>query len=105
MNPARGGDVLREAEVPEKSWYMADFRMLSLCIVVVAVQGCNPQDATYTLYRNSLLDVNMRIHVASFDSKDGEAYNRENCELGARLFMGQPNVTARFWCEKGAYRK
>lgn len=59
----------------------------------------------FTLYRNSVVDVNMRIHVASFDSSDGEAYNRENCDLARTLFQAQPSVQTKFWCEKGRFRK
>lgn len=78
------------------------------CIVAsgLSTAGCAPGDGSvYTLYRNSPLDANMRIHVASFDTADGEAYNRENCEIAADLFKGQPGVVAKFWCEKGMFRK
>lgn len=47
----------------------------------------------------------MRIHVASFDARDGEKYNSENCQIGKDLFQAQPGVKARYWCEKGRYRK
>jgi hypothetical protein len=46
----------------------------------------------------------MRIHIATFDAKDGDAYNRENCNLASKLYQGQPGVTVRFWCEKGRYQ-
>lgn len=59
----------------------------------------------YTLYRNSILDANLRIHIATFDTSDGDAYNNENCNLAARLFQQQPEVKARFWCEKGTFKK
>lgn len=62
-------------------------------------------DDTYTLYRNGVGDPNMRLHVASFDTADGEAYNRENCDIAAKLFQQQDGVTTRFWCEKGKYKK
>ncbi|GJE42897.1 hypothetical protein [Methylobacterium soli] len=58
----------------------------------------------YTLYRNSIVTDGARIHVASFDAKDGEAYNRENCDVAAVLFNGQEGVRTKFWCEKGRYR-
>jgi hypothetical protein len=45
----------------------------------------------------------MRIHVATFDAKESESYNRENCQEAARLFAAQPSVTARYFCEKGRY--
>jgi hypothetical protein len=60
---------------------------------------------TYTLYRNSPIDVKMRIHVASFDASDGADYNAGNCDQAARLFQSQPGVTTRFWCEKGRFNK
>jgi len=60
---------------------------------------------TYTLYRNSVLDSSMRIHVSTFDATDGDKYNQENCEIAASLFRQQPAVTVRYWCEKGRFRK
>jgi hypothetical protein len=51
------------------------------------------------------MDENMRIHVASFNAVDGEAYNRENCELAQQLFQTQPEVKTKFWCEKGTFKK
>ena len=60
---------------------------------------------TFVLYRNSVTDENMRIHVATFDAADGEAYNRGNCEQAQLLFQAQPGVKTKFWCEKGRFRK
>ena len=62
-------------------------------------------DNGYTLYRNSVLDSNMRVYIASFSSGDGDKYNNENCNLAARLFQQQPGVETRFWCEKGEFKK
>lgn len=73
---------------------------LTLCSMLVA---CGESD--YTLYRNSITDANMRLHVATFNSADGDAYNTENCKLAAELFQGQPEVKTRFWCEKGRFKK
>lgn len=61
-------------------------------------------DAIYTLYRNSMLDITMRIHVATFDAVAGQKYNIENCLVAADLFQYQPGVKVRFWCEPGRYR-
>ena len=66
--------------------------------------GCNDSNS-YTLYRNSVLDKGMRLHVATFDSGDGDAYNKENCDIASGLFQRQPGVAVRYWCEKGPYRK
>jgi len=46
----------------------------------------------------------MRIHVATFDSDDGDKYNEENCRMAMELFQKQPGVKVRYWCEKGRYR-
>ena len=59
----------------------------------------------YTLYRNSVTDANMRLHVATFDANQKEEYNSGNCEQARELFQGQPGVKTKFWCEKGAFRK
>jgi len=67
------------------------------------VAGCD--GSTYTLYRNSTLDAGMRVHIATFDASDGEAYNRENCGIVRDRMQSQPGIITRFWCEKGRYQK
>lgn len=62
-------------------------------------------DGTYTLYRDSITDRSMRIHVASFDSTDGDEYNRENCAQAVLLFQAQSGVKTKFWCENGCFKK
>ena len=69
------------------------------------IVSCDSGGDSFTLYRNSITDENMRIHVASFNSSDGEAYNRGNCEQAQLLFQAQPDVKTKFWCEKGAFKK
>jgi hypothetical protein len=60
---------------------------------------------TFTLYRNSVTDPNMRLHVATFDAAEMAEYNSSNCEQARELFQAQLGVKTRFWCEKGVYRK
>ncbi|MGJ4748188.1 hypothetical protein ACQV5M_17645 [Leptospira sp. SA-E8] len=60
---------------------------------------------TYTLYRDSVLDSNARIHVATFDAEESGDYNKENCNLAKNLFLKQEGVKTNFWCEKGMYKK
>jgi len=79
-------------------------RVALLLIAALGVSACGAE-STYTLYRNSITDENMRLHVATFDSSDGDAYNRENCAVAQKLFQAQPAVKTRFWCEKGRYRR
>jgi hypothetical protein len=62
-------------------------------------------DSTYTFYRNSVTAEGMRLHIATFDTTEGEAYNRSNCEQARELFQAQPGVKTKFWCEKGAVSK
>lgn len=73
------------------------------------ITSCGGSDAgdyqTFTLYRNSVTDENMRIHVSTFDAAGGEAYNRGNCEQAQLLFKAQPSVKTKFWCEKGRFTK
>ena len=85
--------------------------LVAILCAIAALVGCTrpipTEDSVYTLYRSSALEngSSMRIHVASFDSSDGEDYNRENCAVGQNLFQSQGGVAVRFWCEKGRYRK
>jgi hypothetical protein len=75
-----------------------------IILISVFLLACSQAD-TYTLYRNSVTDENMRIHVASFNSSDGENYNQGNCKIAQELFQKQDGVKTKFWCEKGAFRK
>ncbi|MHC2109131.1 hypothetical protein [Methylobacterium sp. CM6246] len=78
---------------------------LAIATLFSGLAACQGQDAsTYTLYRNSVLNDGARIHVATFNAADGDAYNHENCTAAAGLFGGQPGTRPRFWCEKGRYR-
>ena len=82
-------------------------RLSSALVLVPVLAGCSPKadDAViYTLYRSSAA-AEMRIHVATFDATEAEAYNRDNCQIAAVLFQAQPGVVVHYWCEKGRYRK
>lgn len=72
--------------------------ILAMTATMAAAQS---NDEVYTLYRDSVLDPSMRIHVATFDSTDGKDYNAENCNVAADLFEHQDGVQTRFWCEPG----
>lgn len=83
-------------------------RLMSGMVVtsVVAMAGCGVSEGdTYTLYRNSVITQDARMHVASFDTDEGGRYNNENCQHAMGLLQAQPDVQVRFWCEKGRYRK
>ena len=80
-------------------------RILTALLVVLSATGCAADSETFTLYRNSVTDESMRIHVATFDASDGGAYNKGNCEQAQLLFQAQPGIKTKFWCEKGAFKK
>ncbi|HSH54147.1 MAG TPA: hypothetical protein VK967_03890 [Methylotenera sp.] len=80
-------------------WYIAAIT-LSACSLSGASDG-----EIFTLYRNSITNENLRIHVATFDASENEAYNRGNCEQAQLLFQAQPDVKTKFWCEKGHFKK
>ena len=84
---------------------MANFIDIILFFVVVLASGCSSDNETFTLYRNSVTDENMRVHVASFNAADGEDYNKGNCEQAQLLFQAQNDIKTKFWCEKGAFKK
>jgi hypothetical protein len=79
--------------------------LCSACYIAASSATCASEEGIYTIYRNSAIDPDMRIHVASFDTEDGAAYNQENCQIAASLFRSQPGVTVSYWCEPGRYRK
>lgn len=76
---------------------------LFLIVAFSTLVGCT--EHSYTLYRNSAVGSDMRIHVASFDAKDGDAYNQDNCQTAAGLFQQQPGIVTKFWCEKGSFKE
>ena len=81
------------------------------CLIVAGavIFGCantnHVSDHVYTLYRTSLVPGVDRVHVASFDTGEGELYNRDNCFQAQELFQKQPAIQTKFWCEKGRHRK
>ena len=79
-------------------------RHVPLFLTFVTLSACDA-GSTYALYRNSVADERMRLHVATFDASDGEPYNKANCEQAKELFQAQPAVKTKFWCEKGRYRR
>jgi hypothetical protein len=85
-------------------------RKLLIPISITFILSACGNDEVYTLYRTGVGFSDMRIHVATFDSDDSrdskfQTYNLDNCRLAASLFQNQPNVTTKYWCEKGRYKK
>jgi hypothetical protein len=89
-------------------------RALILMLSLVMLAGCNNASPTYTLYRNSPLNSELRVHWATFDANDSGAgagtYNQENCNYAAGLLnknvleLNDGVATLKFWCELGKYK-
>ena len=77
----------------------------ALTFLLLVLVACDSSNNFYTLYRNSVTDETMRLHVATFDSSEGHAYNMGNCQTAQELFQKQDGVKTKFWCEKGSYKK
>jgi hypothetical protein len=75
--------------------------ILGLSVFLTACGNAEP----YTLYRGSPSIENARVHIAIFNANETVAYNMENCQIAADLFMKQQGVTVKYWCEKGNYKK
>lgn len=82
-------------------------KLYILLIIFPLLVLAKPSDKEiYTLYRNSVLDENMRLHVATFDTEDGKSshsYNMTNCMIAQKLFQNQEGVQTKYWCERGRY--
>ena len=84
-------------------------KLLITISTALFLTACGNEDI-YTLYRSGVGFPDMRIHVATFnsdDSKDSKfkTYNQDNCQTASGLFQSKPNVSVRYWCEKGSFRK
>lgn len=82
--------------------------MRGLIIVLCLAADCASaasEARVFTLYRSSVVDPLMKIHVATFDADEAAEYNHENCWLAADLFAKQPGVSVRYWCEPGRISK
>ncbi len=78
--------------------------------VSTAACGMSDRSERYTLYRNSSMMDDARIHWASFDVDNSGSYNEENCQMAADLLnknvkaLNPEGTNVRFWCEAGAAR-
>ena len=98
-------------------------RRLNILVVPLLLSGCGLFGGapTYTLYRNSIVSLDLngvqaRSHVATFDADEsGPNFNRDNCNMAARLYnanklafepLSEHNPVQRqgWWCEEGNYR-
>lgn len=77
----------------------------ALALALLTTPALANDSTTYTLYRNTETNTNARVHIATFDSDGGSAYNRESCQLVSDLLQLQPGIKTIFWCEAGRVRR
>ena len=91
-------------------------RTIVLLALASQVAACGGNEGEVTLYRNSPIDRQMLVHLATFDASDGQAYNYGNCSMAARLMNANMEASAEkegldphsgvgFWCENGAFEE
>ncbi len=85
-------------------------RYLFIILLIPMVSYAGVKDSEiYTLYRNSPIDFNERIHVATFDAdakEDMHDYNMSNCMIAQEHFQRAVLLDGvKYWCEKGKYKK
>lgn len=82
-------------------------RIIAIFLGAWAVTSCGAsRDASnlYTLYRSSAVpgDPIVRYHVATFDTSEARPYNKQNCEMVARMWQ-ESGVQVKYWCESGRF--
>ena len=92
------------------------YRSIVLLTLASQAAACGDNEGEVTLYRNSPIDRQMRVHWATFDASDGLAYNFDNCSMAARLMNANMEASAEkegldphsgvgFWCEMGSFEE
>ena len=64
--------------------------------------------SVFTLYRNNHSNPAARVHIATFDTKNGGQYNELHCNKAVKYFRSDAKSRGsdeRFWCEKGYVKK
>jgi hypothetical protein len=83
----------------------ASYGIATVC-VVSAMCACSiggeSDSNVFTVYRNSVTDENMRIHVATFDANEKDEYNRANCKQAKRFFKGSRVFASSIGAKRGA---
>lgn len=98
--------MLELTSMPQDKWGVKRCLIAVLCLSILVLTSCGSDSAViYTLYRNSPLDINMRIHMATFDAGDANStYNQENCSIVAELMQNRVGINVNYWCEQGEFR-
>jgi len=93
-------------------------KSIILALLSGLTSSCGGQsENSATLYRNSSIGYDLRVHWASFDAHESDpSYNMNNCMMAARLLNANVTASAEaegkqrddsvgFWCEVGGFRE
>ena len=53
------------------------YSKILLTICALSITGCGDESNVYTLYRSSPIDIDMRIHMATFDSNEPRPFFKQ----------------------------
>ncbi|WP_320677371.1 hypothetical protein [Prochlorococcus sp. MIT 1300] len=76
-------------------------------LLLTLLAGCQSkkENQVVTLYSDSPLFENTRVHVATFDAYQDLEYNSGNCEMAADLRMKEATSDIKYWCEEGYFKE
>ena len=78
-------------------------RLLLPLLTAIALPTSVNAHSVWTLYSNSTIDKDARIHIATFDNYDEyEGFNEGNCKISVQLRSPKSII---YWCEEGYFRK
>lgn len=72
-------------------------RFLILAPLIMLTACERAESGTFYLFRTPVAG-SERVHVATFDARDGRDYNEENCTVVRDLMQSQPGVQVSYWC-------
>jgi hypothetical protein len=65
-------------------------------------------ESVFTLYRNNHNDPSLRVHVATFDTRNSGEHNKLHCDKAVKYFRSDAKSRGsdeRYWCEVGYVKK
>lgn len=90
---------------------MRYFILLTAALLLATPAAADEGSMVYRLYRTSSVTGVSPMMIATFDAPHANAlstasteagrildYNKENCDVAAKLFISQPGVTVQYFC-------
>lgn len=69
--------------------------------IILFLEGCSKNDTViYNLNVESKINPNLKIHIATFDSDEGENYRKASCNETAKLLQENSSGMNLFYCEQ-----